>query len=296
MATQIQVRRDTATNWTSNAAVLANGEIGFEIDTNKFKIGANGTDWANLAYAGGSELGNALTDINSITAESGADLSLVTDGAVLVQGGGQIDAVNHSLSVADAYAGTYQTGEAGNTLAFVDGNGLIRIDTNTEITALVGIGTSAPQVTFSGVTGANADQINGQVFYLGPIGADDGYNFELWLDAGLSQPTNVNLLPGIDDNTGALLYDFTAGGYAEFKLNTNNHPVMTYNNTAFLAYVDGADLFLAPSGLPVMPMYSSVAGLPGGSAGSFIMVQETNKPAYYDGTNWRYFNDDTIVT
>jgi hypothetical protein len=51
MATRIQVRRDTAANWTTNNPTLADGEIGFETDTNLFKIGANNTAWTSLAYA-----------------------------------------------------------------------------------------------------------------------------------------------------------------------------------------------------------------------------------------------------
>jgi hypothetical protein len=45
----IQIRRDTAAAWTSANTTLATGEIGFETDTNKFKIG-NGTAWTALPY------------------------------------------------------------------------------------------------------------------------------------------------------------------------------------------------------------------------------------------------------
>jgi hypothetical protein len=51
MATRIQLRRDTAENWTNNNPTLAEGEIGFETDTGLFKIGANNTAWTSLAYA-----------------------------------------------------------------------------------------------------------------------------------------------------------------------------------------------------------------------------------------------------
>ena len=51
MATQIQLRRDTAANWTSNNTVLAAGEFAWESDTNKFKIGDGTTAWTSLAYA-----------------------------------------------------------------------------------------------------------------------------------------------------------------------------------------------------------------------------------------------------
>jgi hypothetical protein len=46
----IQVRRDTAAAWTSANTTLASGEIGFEIDTGKYKIGT-GPAWSALGYA-----------------------------------------------------------------------------------------------------------------------------------------------------------------------------------------------------------------------------------------------------
>jgi hypothetical protein len=50
MAVQIQVRRDTEANWTSEDPTLAAGEIGFESDTYKFKIGDGSTEWTALSY------------------------------------------------------------------------------------------------------------------------------------------------------------------------------------------------------------------------------------------------------
>ena len=47
----IQVRRDTAANWTSVNPTLAAGEMGFETDTGKFKIGTGSTAWNALPYA-----------------------------------------------------------------------------------------------------------------------------------------------------------------------------------------------------------------------------------------------------
>lgn len=52
--TTIQVRRDTAANWTSVNPTLAAGELGFETDTSKFKIGTGSTAWTSLTYQGGS--------------------------------------------------------------------------------------------------------------------------------------------------------------------------------------------------------------------------------------------------
>jgi hypothetical protein len=108
MATRIQVRRDTAANWTtSGTTVLAAGEIGFETDTLLFKIGDGSQQWQNLEYAGGTEpirnnpSGTSVTDLdaaalrnngNSKYLISGADilsnepsgLSTATDGQLMV--------------------------------------------------------------------------------------------------------------------------------------------------------------------------------------------------------------------
>jgi len=60
MATRLQQRRGTAAQWISTNAgagpVLNAGEIGWESDTNKFKIGDGVNNWANLDY---------FADINS---------------------------------------------------------------------------------------------------------------------------------------------------------------------------------------------------------------------------------------
>jgi len=50
MAVRQQQRRGTAAQWTSANPILSPGEIGFEIDTNKFKIGDGTNRWATLTY------------------------------------------------------------------------------------------------------------------------------------------------------------------------------------------------------------------------------------------------------
>jgi hypothetical protein len=50
MATRMQQRRGTASQWTTANPILNSGEIGFESDTNKFKIGDGANHWADLDY------------------------------------------------------------------------------------------------------------------------------------------------------------------------------------------------------------------------------------------------------
>jgi hypothetical protein len=50
MTVKIQIRRDTAANWTSYNPILADGEQGYETDTRKTKVGNGSDDWNTLAY------------------------------------------------------------------------------------------------------------------------------------------------------------------------------------------------------------------------------------------------------
>jgi hypothetical protein len=50
MATRMQQRRGTAEQWTTSNPILNVGEIGYESDTNKFKIGDDANHWNDLPY------------------------------------------------------------------------------------------------------------------------------------------------------------------------------------------------------------------------------------------------------
>jgi hypothetical protein len=47
---RLQLRQDTAANWTAFNPVLLAGELGRESDTGKIKIGTGSTPWSGLAY------------------------------------------------------------------------------------------------------------------------------------------------------------------------------------------------------------------------------------------------------
>jgi len=52
MALVIQLRRDTASNWSANNPIIASGELGVETDTGKFKLGNGSSSWSSLQYGG----------------------------------------------------------------------------------------------------------------------------------------------------------------------------------------------------------------------------------------------------
>ena len=90
MADIIQIRRDTAANWTSTNPTLAQGEIGWERDTGRLKIGDGSTAWNSLDAM--NVLAETLTnktidgDVNtlqdiatsSLKTRSGSDATVIT--------------------------------------------------------------------------------------------------------------------------------------------------------------------------------------------------------------------------
>jgi len=82
MPTKIQLRRDTAADWTSNNPTLSEGEFGWESDTNRFKIGDGSAAWNSLDYADTLKtLGDLAVTGSTISAPSNGDLTLTTSGS-----------------------------------------------------------------------------------------------------------------------------------------------------------------------------------------------------------------------
>ena len=91
---RIQVRRGTASQWTSVNPILAAGEMGVESDTNLFKFGNGTSTWSALAYANNSDV--AIAEISQ-------------------------DAINSALSLGAGLSKTYNDGA--NTISItVDSN------------------------------------------------------------------------------------------------------------------------------------------------------------------------------
>lgn len=76
MATKIQLRRDTAANWTSANPTLSAGELGYESDTDKVKVGDGITAWTSLTYlidgTAGAETDPIVGAVSGIVKADGA--------------------------------------------------------------------------------------------------------------------------------------------------------------------------------------------------------------------------------
>ena len=74
MSVKIQLKRSTAAAWTAANPTLSSGEIGYETDTAKFKIGNGSTAWTSLGYSNanlGSASLDALSDVTITSAANG---------------------------------------------------------------------------------------------------------------------------------------------------------------------------------------------------------------------------------
>ena len=116
MAIRIQIRRSTAAQWVSADPALSPGEIGFETDTNKFKIGTNGTTvWTDLNYANASTDGYMLDDYLLTTARGAVNGVASLDGNGLVPASQLPSSVKITVSsVANQAARLALTAEAGD--------------------------------------------------------------------------------------------------------------------------------------------------------------------------------------
>ena len=174
---RIQVRRGTASQWTSANPTLAAGEVGLESDTSRLKFGDGSTAWTSLAYATTSSaaLSNTLADYVLV-----ADIGQ-PDGVASLNSSGKIptsqlpDALSFDSELTaainalttsdieegtnlyftaeraqDAIAGSLQAGSGNVTVSYNDNAGTITLNTGSDISITGDFG--ADTVTANTVT------------------------------------------------------------------------------------------------------------------------------------------------
>ena len=94
MSVKIQIKRGTAASWTSVNPTLSEGELGYESDTGKLKVGDGTTTWSGLEYFG-ADL--ALASVNDL---SDVNASAATDGQILTYDNATGNWVNSDLVIA----------------------------------------------------------------------------------------------------------------------------------------------------------------------------------------------------
>ena len=112
MATRMQQRRGTQAQWAAANPVLAAGEIGFEIDNNRFKVGDGTNTWSAISYfvdiesvlggVSGTDLPAALDTLNEIANALNDDAGLYNTLSNLINTGLQNNTNNLSAHQDDA--------------------------------------------------------------------------------------------------------------------------------------------------------------------------------------------------
>jgi hypothetical protein len=132
MATRMQQRRGTAAQWNSADPILEAGEIGFESDTNKFKLGDGVNQWSDLDYfineaAISTDIEGAISDT-----EKGANNGVATLDATgrvpIEQLGNLVDGAPNALNTLNEIAAALNDDSdfANATIALIDSlNGLV---------------------------------------------------------------------------------------------------------------------------------------------------------------------------
>jgi len=167
MATRMQQRRGTAAQWTStnsgNGPILNAGEIGWESDTNKLKIGDGTNHWVNLDYfidsnsIANPSFGSSIT-FEGATADAYETILQVTDptadrtitlpnvtGTVITTGnlsditdiGVFTSTIVMEGSTADSFELTLAAGDptADRTITFPDATGTVALTSDITVTA-----------------------------------------------------------------------------------------------------------------------------------------------------------------
>jgi len=77
---RIQFRRDTTANWGTYNPILADGEIGIESDTKRFKLGDGINTWTGLSYSSKSLADNPEEYIKALSI---TNMTYASDGTLL---------------------------------------------------------------------------------------------------------------------------------------------------------------------------------------------------------------------
>jgi len=218
MASKIQLRRDSSSNWRTTNPVLAEGEMGVELDTNRSKLGDGTSNWNDILY---------MTDTNAVGTYDAkyliknanvGDQTVVSTGTTTFNGRGEFGG---GVKVTGGGAGSVVDGIAkqGNNLTLaVDSTPLLKIsnqfgvvsnetkdtDTNTSDYFNAGPSNTATITNLSGFRSAPTTNTGTVTVYRGFSATDSNTDF-----GTTSYGFYSNLGEGVNTN-----YNFYAAGDA----------------------------------------------------------------------------------
>jgi hypothetical protein len=151
MAVRIQFRRGTAAEWTSANPTMAAGELGYETDTAKTKVGDGSTVWTALVYAGVNQADIEAAVANVVAFAPGTLDTLNELAAAIGDDDDFVGSVTANIATAEANAASYTDETVG--------------DHSSTTTSIHGIpDTSILETTTGSQSKANSAQANAQSY------------------------------------------------------------------------------------------------------------------------------------
>ena len=133
MASIIQIRRDTASDWTSANPTLAQGELGLETDTLKLKAGTGTTAWNSLGYYTLATVGFLATTGGTMSGGLGMGANDITStGKILYS---NMYAQTSDLPSASTYHGMFAHVHATGKAYYAHGGAWVELGNQTDVTA-----------------------------------------------------------------------------------------------------------------------------------------------------------------
>jgi hypothetical protein len=211
MATRMQQRRGTASQWISSnngdGPILNAGEIGWESDTNKFKIGDGVSYWDDLTYfvdatdVIASSLGAYLqdSDVGAVSGVAGLNASqnLIVPGASIIVEGTTANDFETTLTVTDP--------TEDRTITFPNATGTVQLRVTDVDDTEIGY--------LNGVTSAIQTQIDAKAPLAGPALTGDATAVNLTISGNLTvngTTTNINSTNLVIEDKNIVLADVTS--------------------------------------------------------------------------------------
>jgi hypothetical protein len=292
--TKIQVRRDTAANWTSaqTAAgatpILSAGEIGFDTTNNKFKIGDGTTLWGSLVYQSDASLLSGTANITALTTSGNVTVGgdLTVNGTVTSINSTTITIDDKNLELASVASPTDIT---------ADGAGItVKGDTDKTLNWVNATDAWTSSEDFNLLSG-KVYEINGstvlsntQVLGYGIatantasaiVARDASGNFAAGtITASLTGTASLaSNLTGGTLNKGAIVYQSGVNTTSQLTATTTNNQVLAYNTATNAPYwstitgtgsvvLDTSPVLTTPNiGVPSFATLTNATGLPVGT-------------------------------
>lgn len=289
MARRIQLRRDTAANWSSTNPTLAQGEIGIDLTNNKIKIG-NGTQaWNALAYWDDKEPSTFDGSYNSLTGKPNlADVAT----------SGDYDDLSNTPTIPSIGAFEF----AGSTLSTTDSSG-ITIDPNVVVTSDLTVGGDIlPSVANGGNIGSpekpwNSLYVSTNTIFLGStvLGVND--SGQITSTSGFAADSitvggvNITVNPSgqIESAGGFAVQNSTIIGSTDLGLGASleAYDGEITDNVELRAPIDGSALLISNDSVKTA---QTSMGVQGDLAFIAVHDAESNMPAF----SWLFKDDGNL--